>query len=156
MERKTNQQTLTRVTEVELIYKTKVKPSDRLKIASSADCYKIFFEHWDSNRIEFVEQFKIMLLNKANKVLGIYETSTGSVSSCTVDPKQIFCAAIKAHACSIILCHNHPSGNLVPSEADRGITRKLKEAGEFLDLKVLDHIILSTEGYYSFADEGLL
>jgi DNA repair protein RadC len=156
MERKMNQQTLTQVTEVELIYKTKVKPSDRPRITTSVDCYKIFLEHWDKNKIEFVEQFKVMLLNRANKVLGIYESSTGSVSGCVVDPKQIFCAAIKSHASSIVLVHNHPSGNLTPSEADKSITRKLKAAGEFLDLKVLDHIIVSTEGFYSFADEGLL
>jgi DNA repair protein RadC len=156
MERKMNQQDLTHVTEVELIYKTKVKSSDRPKITSSADCYKILLEHWDENKIEFVEQFKVLLLNRANKVLGIYESSTGSVSGCIVDPKQIFCAAIKAHACFIILSHNHPSGNLVPSEADRAITRKMKTAGDFLELKVLDHIIISKEGHYSFADDGLL
>ena len=156
MENTMNQQDWTLVTEIELIYKTKVKPSQRPKISTSSDCYKLFLKQWDTNKLEFVEQFKVMLLNRANKVLGIYEVSTGNVSGCIADPKQIFCAAIKANASSLVACHNHPSGNLKPSIADETLTRKLVQAGNFLDLKVLDHIIISNEGYFSFSDEGLL
>jgi DNA repair protein RadC len=69
---------------------------------------------------------------------------------------MVFMAALKANACGLIICHNHPSGNLNPSRADEEITRKIKNAGDFLDLHLLDHIILSSEGFYSFADEGLI
>ena len=102
------------------------------------------------------EQFKILLLNRANKVLGIYEVSTGGMSGTVADPKLIFATALKACASSIILSHNHPSGNLKPSNADLQLTQKVKEGGKLLDIEVYDHIILTTEGYYSFADEGQL
>ena len=97
-----------------------------------------------------------MLLNRANKVLGIYPVSKGGVSGTLVDPKLIFSVALKCNASSIILAHNHPSGNLFPSENDKELTQKLKSAGNFLDIKVLDHLIITPEGYFSFADEGLL
>jgi DNA repair protein RadC len=82
--------------------------------------------------------------------------SRGGISGTVADPKLIFAAALKASASSIILAHNHPSGSLKPSEADIRLTKKLKEGGLYLEIPVLDHIILSKEGYYSFADEGLL
>ena len=95
-------------------------------------------------------------MNRANKVLGVYKVSSGGVTGTVADPKQIFTAALKANACAIVLSHNHPSGNLKPSRQDEQLTSKIKEAGSFLDIKVLDHIIVTSEAYYSFADEGLL
>jgi DNA repair protein RadC len=97
-----------------------------------------------------------MLLNRANKVLGILEVSTGGVSGTVADPKVIFAAALKGNASGIIVAHNHPSGNLAASRADVDLTRKLKEAGKFLEIQVLDHVIVTTEKYFSFADEGLM
>jgi DNA repair protein RadC len=97
-----------------------------------------------------------MFTNRANKVLGIFELSTGGVSGTVADPKLIFAAALKVAASGLILSHNHPSGNLQPSQADIDLTRKIKEAGKLLEIQLLDHIILTTEGYYSFADEGLI
>ncbi|QCR24634.1 hypothetical protein C1N53_21265 [Pontibacter sp. SGAir0037] len=97
-----------------------------------------------------------MLLNRANRVLGIYETSTGGVAGTVADPKLIFVTALKACSSSILLCHNHPSGNLTPSAADLQLTKKMKQGGELLDIVVLDHIILTSEGYYSMADKGVL
>lgn len=144
------------VAEIQLSYKSKVKPSQRPKITSSKEAYEIFLENWDEDKLEFVEQFKILLLNRANKVLGIYEVSTGGVSATIADPKLIFAAAIKANASAIILSHSHPSGNLKPSDADLRLTKKLKDGGVFLEISVLDHIIVTSEGYYSFADEGLM
>ena len=144
------------VAEVELVYKTKVKPSERPLVKSAKECYELLKLTWDENKIEFVEQFKVILMNKANRVLGIYELSTGGVSSTVVDTKLVFIAALKANSCNIILSHNHPSGNLKPSRQDEELTAKIKEAGKFLDIQVSDHIIVSTEGYFSFADEGLL
>lgn len=111
---------------------------------------------WNSDTIEFFEQFKILLLNQSNKVLGIYEVSSGGISGTVVDLRMIFAAALKANAVSLIMVHNHPSGQTRPSEADKQITRKVKEAGSILDIKLLDHLIITPESYYSFADEGAL
>lgn len=144
------------VAEIQLTYKSKVKPSLRPKITASSDAYEILLENWNENKIEFIEQFKVILLNRANRVLGIYEASTGGVSGTVADPKLIFAAAIKTMASGILLAHNHPSGQLKPSDADIQLTKKLKDGGKFLEILVLDHIIVTNEGYYSFADEGLL
>ena len=96
-----------------------------------------------------------MLLNRANKVLGIFEVSSGSSTGTVVDPKLIFAAAIKGNACGIIMAHNHPSGNLNPSQADIDLTKRVKGGGKFLEIQVVDRLIVTIEGYYSFADEGL-
>jgi DNA repair protein RadC len=144
------------VAEVELVYKSKVKASNRPVIGSSKDAYGVLKQSWDENKIEFVEQFKVMFLNKANKVLGIYDVSTGGISGTVADPRVIFVAALKANACAIIISHNHPSGNLKPSRQDELLTEKIKQGGQLLDIRLLDHVIISTEGYYSFADLGLL
>lgn len=144
------------VAEIQLTYKTEVKPSLRPKISGSRDAYNVLMENWDKSKIEFIEQFKVMLLNRANKVLGIFEVSSGSATGTVADPKLIFAAAIKGNACGIILSHNHPSGNLHPSQADIDLTKKMKDCGKLLEIQVLDHVIVTTEGYYSFADEGLI
>ena len=145
-----------KVTEIRLSYVTKVKASERREITSSQDCYHILLDCWTRSSIEFVEEFKVLLLNRANKVLGIVPISKGGVAGTVADPKLIFAAALKANASSVILAHNHPSGNLKPSQGDIQLTQKIKEGGKFLDLPVLDHLIITTEGYYSFADEGIL
>lgn len=144
------------VAEIQLTYKSNVKASSRPMITSSREAYKILLECWDQDRIDFIEQFKVLLLSRANRVLGIFEVSSGSSTATVADPKLIFAAAIKANACSIIVSHNHPSGNPSPSEADKRLTTKLKDGGKILETPLLDHIIVTREGYYSFADEGLL
>src|SRR5690606_18084240 len=128
----------TRVAEIKLSYRNKVKPCDRPKVTCSTDSYNVLKESWDTGKIEFVEQFKVLLLNRANRVLGLYEVSTGGVAGTVADPKLIFAAALKACASGIILCHNHPSGNLKPSAADLQLTKKMKQGGELLDIPVLD------------------
>jgi len=150
------EQTLFEVAEVQLIYKSKVKASLRPKITKSADAFEVLKKHWNQDRLEFVEEFKVMLLNRANRVLGIIEISSGGISGTVADPKVIFAAAIKSAASQVLLVHNHPSGNLAPSQADINLTRKLKSAGELLDINVVDHIILTSESYFSFADDGLI
>jgi DNA repair protein RadC len=142
--------------EIQLHYKSKVKPSDRPKVQSSRDAYEVLKRSWDANRLELVEQFKVMFLNRANRVLGVFEVSTGGVSGTVADPKLIFAAALKAAASGIILSHNHPSGNLTASQADLELTRKIREAGRLLEIQLLDHIIVTAEKYFSFADEGVL
>jgi len=150
----TNEKRLYEVAEIQLTYKSNVKPSLRPKISTSRDAFTILKENWDESKIEFVEQFKVMLTNRAQKVLGIMEVSTGGVSGTVADPKVIFAAAIKASASGFILAHNHPSGNLTPSQADIELTKKMKEGGKLLEIQLLDHLIVTTEGYYSFTDEG--
>jgi DNA repair protein RadC len=144
------------VAEVELVYRTKVKPSQRPKITTSVDAYEILQKIWNRDKIELVEEFKVLLLNRSNKVLGVLDASSGGITGTVADPRIILTAAIKANAVGIILSHNHPSGSVKPSRADEELTVKIREAARFLDMTVLDHIIITSEGYYSFADEGLL
>ena len=141
--------------EIQVSYRTTVKASERRKITNSKDSESVFREIW-SDSMELKEEFYILLLNRANKVLGWYKVSEGGMSGTVVDPKLIFSTALKGLASSIILSHNHPSGNLKPSEQDITLTKRLKQAGELLEIPVLDHLILSSEGYYSFADEGIM
>ncbi len=97
-----------------------------------------------------------MFLNRANKALGAYEVSTGGISGTVADPRIIFAAALKANCCGIILSHNHPSGNLKPSRQDEELTQKIKQGGQLLEINLLDHLIITPEGYFSFSDEGLI
>jgi DNA repair protein RadC len=102
------------------------------------------------------EVFVVMYLNQSNKVLHHEIVSEGGITGTIADPRIIFKNALANNATSIVLSHNHPSGNLKPSRQDELLTEKLKQAAQFLDIKVLDHIIVSEEGYFSFAEEGLL
>ena len=152
----TNAKSLLEVAEIYLTYKSKVKPSLRPKVNASRDAYEILLKNWDSAKIELCEQFKVLLLNRANKAIGIFEVSSGSATGTVADPRLIFASALKANACGLIIAHNHPSGNIKPSQADIELTKKLREGGRLLEIPLLDHLIVTTEGYYSFADEGLL
>jgi DNA repair protein RadC len=102
------------------------------------------------------EEFWILLLNRANSLIKKEQISSGGVSGTVADPKIIFKAALDQYASSVVLVHNHPSGNLKPSQADINLTNKMKEAGKLLEIPILDHIIFGDQGYMSFADEGLL
>ncbi len=144
------------VAEIQLSYKSNVKPSLRPKISSSRDAHEVLKRVWNDSVIELCEQFKVIFTNRANKVLGVFEVSTGGIAGTVADPKLIFVAALKAGATGLILSHNHPSGNLTPSHADIELTKKIKEGGRLLEIQVLDHIIITSESYYSFADEGFL
>lgn len=143
------------LSEIEIFYRNKVRLSDMEKVCGSKDVYDVLQRIW-SEKIDHVEEFMVLCLNRANRVLGWAKVSQGGLSGTVADPKVIFQVALKSNACSLILAHNHPSGNLQPSEADIHLTRKLKDAGVLLDLPVLDHLIVTSESYYSFADEGLL
>lgn len=128
----------------------------REKIKDSQTSYNVFLNTWSKSTIELQEEFKVLLLNRNNDVLGVYPLSKGGVSGTFVDVKLVFSVALKCNASSIIVAHNHPSGNLKPSQADRSLTEKLKLASEYLDIKLLDHIIVTKNDYYSFADNGIL
>lgn len=142
--------------EVEIHYKSKQKASDRVKITDSKGCEKLFRLAFDADKIEYREEFIILMMNRASHVLGYVKISTGSSTGTVVNKQLIFQAALNANACSIVVAHNHPSGNLNPSAADISVTKELKEAGKLLDIAVLDHLILTEESYYSFADEGMI
>jgi len=144
------------VAEIKLSYSGKVKASQRPKVTCSRQVFEVFSQAWSEDRIEFVEDFKVMLLSRANRVLGIVNISSGGTAGTVVDVKLVLAAALKSNSSSIVLAHNHPSGNLMPSEQDRKLTSRLKDAGRILDIPVLDHLIVTAEGYYSFADEGEL
>jgi DNA repair protein RadC len=149
-------QEIFQIAEVELIYKSRVRPADRPQIITSKGAYEILIQTWDDNRIDLLEQYKVILLNRKGRVLGIYEVSTGGLHGTIVDTRLIFAAALKAGACSMILAHNHPSRELTPSDPDKEHTQKVLQGGKFLDIKVLDHLIVCRDGYFSFADQGLL
>ena len=144
------------ITEIEVSYRTTISSSERPRITDSQDAYKLLLQSWDQNKIELIEQFKVLFLNRDNKVLGVYDVSSGGLTDILVDPRLIFAAALKANAVSIILAHNHPSGNVKPSRADKDLTAKIKQAGEILAIDVIDHVIITKESFLSLADEGLL
>ena len=142
------------VSALELGRRRKVsEPVKRDKILCSEDAYRLMQPYLLDQPLE---QFWIILLNRANEVIRPHCVSQGGVAGTVADPKTIYKAALDKLASSIILVHNHPSGNLTPSEADIRLTHKLKEAGQVLDLPVLDHLIFTDHGFYSFADEAIL
>ncbi len=151
-----NSNALLQVSEIQLVYRPKVKASERMRVIEAKSAYEVLLKSWDRDTIEIVEQFKIMLLNKSNKVLGISLISVGGISSATVDMKVLFGIALKSGASQIILAHNHPSGYIMPSDADKRLTRKIVEASRYLDIQVLDHIIVTPEKFCSFAEMGLI
>ncbi|MBR9923277.1 MAG: JAB domain-containing protein [Bacteroidetes bacterium] len=144
------------ISEIKVTYTHPTHQDERITIRSSKDANNAFSSVWDHDLIELQEEFKVLLLNRANQVLGIYHVSKGSISGTVVDTRMILAVALKANACSIILAHNHPSGNLRPSEADKTLTKKIVEAGKLVDINVLDHLIITREAYCSLADEGMI
>lgn len=125
----------------------------KFQVGNSADVYRAIlpvFADLDH------EEFWILLLNRGNKITGKHLISKGGQAGTVADPKIIFKTAVEHRAASVILAHNHPSGNLKPSTADIALTNKLVSAGQLLDIGVLDHLIVTDKGYYSFADEGMM
>ena len=144
------------VSEIELVYRSKVKPENRVNVSSSATAYRVLKNTWDENRIELVEQFKILLLDYRNNCLGIAEISTGGLNACPVDLRVLCATALTGKAVKLIAAHNHPTGNLKPSKADIEVTRRIELATSTVEITLADHLILTADGYYSFADEGLM
>ncbi len=146
-----------KVNEIQISYKEGIRLSDAPKINNSEDAAKVLFEHWNKDTIALQESFKVLLLNNSNKVKGIYELSQGGITATLVDVRILFATILKSLSVAIILAHNHPSGNLMASEADKNLTRKIKNAGKLFDISILDHVIIAPDGdFYSFADNGLL
>lgn len=144
------------VPQIKLSYRNNVLPEKRLKITGTEKAYEILLSCWDRNRIELVEEVKMMVLDRRHHCLGVYALSTGGVSECIIDLKIVFSTALLARSSTIILTHNHPSGNLEPSFADKLITNKVAEGARMLDMTLMDHMIVTPHHYYSFAENGLL
>ena len=127
------------------------------KSQDAADAFRLIFIDKESNVLPFTEHFIMLCLNQRNLMTGYYRISSGGISGTVVDPKVIFLYALNTiGTTSLILCHNHPSGNINPSEADIVMTTKIINAGKLLEIKILDHIILTNDKYLSFSDEGMI
>ena len=142
------------VGEVELSYKPKFKKLH--KVASSEDAYRYLLPTYREGTICYKEYFKVLFLNQANRVLGYTLISEGGITETSVDVRIILQAALLTNSVALVLAHNHPSGSMKPSRQDMEITRQVKEAARLMRITVIDHLILTDEGYYSFADEGEL
>jgi DNA repair protein RadC len=146
------------LTILEITVQYQPKKADRPKITTSYEAMTIARYFFPSETIELQERFISIYLNRANKVIGVYVVSIGGITGTVADIRLIMAVALKVAATSIILVHNHPSGNLVPSKADLEMTRKIKVAASYMDIQVTDHLILSPEEgfYYSFGEEGMI
>ncbi len=138
---------------LELGIRRQSDPIQQKQVSSSKDVAGYL-----QNTLQFLQRevFAILLLNRANRIIHFEIVSEGGITGTIADPRIILKKALEHNATGIILCHNHPSGNLKPSHADEMLTKKIKNAASFLDILVTDHIIVSHEGYFSFADEGML
>lgn len=143
-----------KIAEIEISYQSKIM-SD-MKIDSNQKAFEILKDNWNLNTIELFEEFKIILLNRSNNILGIYNLSKGGTSSTIVDMKLLFSIALKSNASSIIVCHNHPSGNLKPSKNDIEITKTINKICKLFDIQLLDHLIITRNNYYSFKIENFI
>ncbi|MDX1471750.1 MAG: JAB domain-containing protein [Flavobacteriaceae bacterium] len=147
----------TKVNEIMIKYQGNFKISEAPKISSSLSAFELLYLTWNKDQIGVQECFKVLLLNNSNKVKGIYQVSMGGITGTLVDIRILFAVILKSLTTSIIVAHNHPSGTLTPSLADKKITGKIQTACSYFDIKLLDHLILTPDGdYYSFADEGML
>lgn len=146
--------TLLNVSEIKVAYSTSNTP--KVKIKSGEDAYNVLLASWNIDTIELQEEFKILLLNRANEVLGVYPFSKGGITGTVVDQRLIFAVALKCNATGIIICHNHPSGKLLPSEADITLTKSIGKCADLLEINLLDHLIITKNGFYSFSNEGKL
>jgi DNA repair protein RadC len=147
----------TKVNEISISYTQKIKNDIRVNIKTSEAAATYLRKIWNKDTLNIHETFIVLLLNNSNYVNGYYTLSTGGITGTLVDIRLLFAIVLKSLSVSIILAHNHPSGNLKPSDSDLKLTEKIAKAGKLFDIKTLDHIILSPEGgYYSFADQNLL
>ena len=146
----------TKVAEISVSYRPAV--ANKPIVISSLDAYFLFKPFFDESTINLQESFMVMYLNRMSRVLGIYPMSIGGITGTVADIRLIFSVALTIASTSILLAHNHPSGNMKPSKGDIDLTNRIKDAGKLLDIKLLDHLIISPiEGeYYSFGDDGIL
>lgn len=140
------------INEIELVFKPVIL-YENLKVTNSKLAFKLLLSTWNLNTIELYEEFKLILLNNSNLVLGIHSLSKGGSNQVLVDIRLLLAIVLKSGAVSFITVHNHPSGNLKPSSSDFAVFNKIKNACSLLDLDYVDNLIISKSGYFSFSDE---
>jgi len=147
--------TLNKISEIKVSYKPKIMNNPLIK--SSDDVFKYLVPFYNNDTLALQEKFLVMYLNRQHKILGVFPLSIGGITSTVVDIRLLISVALKSAAVSVVISHNHPSGNNFPSVADKKITKKIIDACKLFDIVLLDHIIVVPEGnYFSFKDEGLL
>src|SRR4051812_1460582 len=145
-----------RLSEIRAVYKSRTKVSARKTVRQPADVVEYLRAIWNTDTLELVEEFVVLCLNGNHQVLGWVKVSSGGLNSAAVDPRIIFAIALQTASTAIVVAHNHPSGNVEPSQEDRTLTDRLKESGSLLGIRVLDHIILAKEVAYSLAEGGFV
>lgn len=156
MESTCNQTDFAQITEIELVYKSPIPAVQRPVITRPEHAFSIFHAVWNHNLIEIQEELKVLLLNKSNRLLGVYHAASGCIDQVSIDTRLILACAVKAGAIALVLAHNHPSGTLEPSKGDLAATQKLKEAAQLFDIQLLDHLIISSDDFVSLANKGVL
>lgn len=144
---------------ISVSYNPKVKVSERIIVSSSRDAFNVLIDIWNNDTISLFEEFYVLYLDRKNGMIGYRNMNRGSNCGTVVDIRLIFSIGLSISANAFILSHNHPSGNMKPSQIDTELTRKIKEGAKLLDLKLLDHLIVCPDNlnrYYSFSDEGLI
>ena len=136
--------------------KVSVTKGDKVTITSPEKMVEVMRSIFNADTILWTEEVIMVCLNRANDVVGYYKVSSGGFSGSVLDPRVVMTIALNNASSSIILAHNHPSGNLKPSEGDKAITEKIKNACAFFDMKLLDHLIITDESYFSFNEGGLI
>ena len=142
--------------EILVQYTPSIKAKEKIKVTSAQEAVELFRKIWKEETIELHESMYILFLNRANYIIGWYNLSKGGMSSTVCDPRLIFGIALKCVAISLIIAHNHPSGNNQPSSNDIQLTKNLVEAGKLLEISVLDHLIITGDKYFSFSEEGFI
>ena len=145
-----------RLAELKAVYRSRTRVTERKQIAEPTDVTEYLRAIWNKDTLELNEDFIVLCLNGAHQVIGWVKVSSGGMSFAQVDPRLVFSIALQTASAALIIAHNHPSGNVEPSEEDKRLTTRLKAAGELLGVRVLDHIILSKEAAFSFKENGLM
>jgi DNA repair protein RadC len=145
-----------RLAELKAVYRSRTRAAERPKVRAPEDVTAYLRAVWDRDSLELFEEFVVVCLNAAHQVVGWVKASRGGFDAAAVDPRLVFGIALQTASSALIVAHNHPSGELTPSEQDREVTRRLKEAGRLLGIAVLDHIILTRESSFSFSEHGLM
>jgi DNA repair protein RadC len=144
------------LSEIKVSYRNRVKSSARRPVQFPQDAIEYLRDIWDADTVELTEQFVIVCLNGSHQAFGWVKISSGGFSSSLIDPRVVFAIALQTACSALVLAHNHPSGSTEPSREDLDITQRLKQAGELLGIKVLDHIILTRDTAVSFLERGLM
>lgn len=145
-----------RLAEIRAVYKSRTKVETRKNLRKPSDSAEYLRAIWNQRTIELTEDFVVLCLNHAHQVIGWVRVASGAFSSCQVEPRVIFAIALQTASAALVLAHNHPSGDLTPSPDDKAVTERLVQGGRLLNIRVLDHVILSKEGSFSFSDNGLI